>query len=291
MQGMPSDQLRFAGRWSLLQTLEHYVQESVSEASEYPSCAFAFGPFGSGLAPTAVVAVFLQEEAVPAPQCSPLALTAFTTGQMLRQPGVTPLVLALQRKLASNFTYGQFASDTQNLSAMQAAAKRRKEVLPKCCKAVLACKELEEALGQIAPFMFPGPPIGAPVAPQTAIVPLPPPQAQPAQTNGVTGGQGTAAPRLQPQQMPAASPPQPWAEWAGANCQSFLGWLFATAKARVLTMLCIVIFPQLVSKLFARCLKLAVVTLSTEVVGTVVAASDAIDSVIAPMLSTVVESL
>ena len=68
-----------------------------------------------------------------------------------------------------------------------------------------------------------------------------------------------------------------------------MSWTFATVKVRILTVVCVLIFPQLVMKLFMRCARLAVITLSTEAANTLVAASDAMDHALDPMLGAMSE--
>jgi hypothetical protein len=219
----------------------------------------------------------------------------FTAGQMLRAPGVSPLVLAGQARLTDQLTFGQFVADPTNLSAIQHNAKRRKgDLMSKYCRAILATQELELALQNTVNSTTP---IGARTT-TTALVPFvrPQPVQPPPQLQQAPQGQHHLAvpPGPAPGQHHLAAPPQPqpfesWSSWVTSAFKAGVSWTFATVKVRILTVVCVLIFPQLVMKLFMRCARLAVITLSTEAANTLVAASDAMDHALDPMLGAMSE--
>jgi len=206
----------------------------------------------------------------------------FTAGQMLRAPGVSPLVLAGQARLTDQLTFGQFVIDPTNLSAIQHNAKRRKgDLMSKYCRAILATQELELALQNTVNSTTP---IGARTT-TTALVPFvrPQPVQPPPQLQQAPQGQHHLAAPPQPQ------PFESWSSWVTSAFKAGVSWTFATVKVRILTVVCVLIFPQLVMKLFMRCARLAVITLSTEAANTLVAASEAVDHALDPMLGAMTE--
>ena len=85
-------------------------------------------------------------------------------------PGVTALTLAGCATLSDGTTFATFVMEPTNKSAVDWIAKRRKpHLLGRYCKAVLACKELEEGIQRTT-----GSTEASPQAHSTALVPVVP---------------------------------------------------------------------------------------------------------------------
>ena len=207
---------------------------------------------------------------------------SLTAGAMIRMPGVTALTLAGSATLSDGTTFATFAKEPSNKSAVEWNAKRRKpDLLGRYCKAVLVCKELEEVIQQTT-----GSTEASPQAHSTALVPVVP-VCNPPQPprNRVEPG---AAQRRPPELAPEPElQPKTFADSARTLLKTTLQAVFATVRAKILATLIVIFFPQLVTKLLLRCVKHALITASTEAVGTLVQATEQVDLAMAPVFDSV----
>ena len=122
----------------------------------------------------------------------------------------------------------------------------------------------------------------SPQAHSTALVPVVPAGSlPPALRNGIE-------PRAAPRRPPGLAPepelrPKPFADSGRSLLETTFQAVFATVRAKILATLIVIFFPQLVTKLLLRCVKHALITASTEAVGTLVQATEQVDLAMAPV--------
>jgi hypothetical protein len=124
----------------------------------------------------------------------------------------------------------------------------------------------------------------SPQAHSTALVPVVPAGTPPpAPRNGI---EPRAAPRRPPELAPEPElQPKTFADSARSLLETtFQAVFLATVRAKIFATL---IFPQLVTKLLLRCVKHALITASTEAVGTLVQATEQVDLAMAPVFDSV----